>query len=131
MKMKPLIILGLLLTVSITGCQIREGLNTIKVENKNGHFINLEGLDKFVKEVKKNKEVSLNYISYGIEGQKSIDEISYDGKKLNVNRTVDGKNIEKYECKSIEVQENKNNKSFFLNQCSDGLNSILLAKKQK
>ena len=121
--MKRLFI-GLTLTIGfISGCQSNQ---VEEVENKHGAFTNREGLDNFVKKVQNEEKAQINYIQYGVEGQRGVDEISYNGNSLNVSRNVDKEFVQEYQCKTIERQTGESETTYILKQCTDGLGDVEL-----
>lgn len=118
----------LILTMSfISGCQS----NAIQeVENNHGDFTNLKGLEAFSKNVQNGKETEINYIRYGIEGQRGVSHLSYDGSKLNVSNSVDEEFIEEFQCEGIEKQTSPSETIYTLKQCTKGIGDLNLATVQ-
>lgn len=113
--------------IFIAGCQS----NAIQeVENNHGDFTNLEELDEFSKSVQSGKKTEINYIQYGVEGQRGVRHLSYDGNKLNVSHSVDEEFIEEFQCEGIEIQTNNSETVYTLKQCTKDIGDLDLATVQ-
>jgi hypothetical protein len=124
-----LIIFGiLLLLVVITGCQTISPTdnptdNRIEeVENKHGDIKNLERLEAFVNNVKNQSIDKINFIEYGIEGQKGKRTLNYIGNQIKISHSVDGEFIEEYSCKSISVEQAYGEEKYTLVDCKGNFN---------
>lgn len=102
--------------IFFSGC---ENLGAIRVEDKNGEFKNPMGFNSFLKDVQDQTQSKLTFIKYGIEGQRSVEKITYDGDSLKVHHTVDKKFIEEYKCNGIEKQNKQDEFIFVLTDCKD------------
>lgn len=103
-----------------------ENLGAIRVEDKHGEFKNPTGFNSFLKDVQDQTESKLTFIRYGVEGQRSVEKITYDGDSLKVHQTVDKKFIVEYKCKGIEKQNKQDEFIFVLTGCRDSLKNIEL-----
>lgn len=101
-----------------TGCQEIQLNNGERVVNEHGSIKNISALNTFVSNVKDQKKAKINVISYGIEGQKLLENITFNGDYLNVHRSVDKNFIEEYQCEGIFVEENEIEKRYILKQCT-------------
>lgn len=89
-----------------------------EVVNNHNDIKNLEGLDRFVKNVENQSEAKINYIQYGIEGQRGVRTLTFDGEKINVSHSVDGDFIEEYNCQKILIETEKDKKQYILSECT-------------
>ncbi|QUG41955.1 DUF4362 domain-containing protein [Psychrobacillus sp. INOP01] len=125
---------SLLLCIALVGCS-QEPKNEISEPSKlfvnkgqsynieevvNDHYDiqNLEGLDRFVKNVENQKEAIINYIQYGIEGQRGVRTLSFDGEQINVSHSVNGDFIEEYNCKKVLVEIEEEIQKYILSECT-------------
>lgn len=111
----------------ISGCQSNndEDVNVqndnksiIEVVSKHGHIQNLDALNTFVENVTNQIKSEINYVRYGIEGQRGVMTLTFNGENINVLHEVDGNFIEEYECKDIIAETNDDVKKYILIQCS-------------
>jgi hypothetical protein len=109
---------GLLLLLTV-GCQSN---NIEKVINDHGDIQNLESLDRFVENIKNQKKAEINYVQYGIEGQRGVSTLVFDGEQINISHSVDGNFIEEYSCKKIIVETEEGINKYILNECNGNLN---------
>jgi|GEM_PF-1452886 len=109
---------GLLLLLTV-GCQSN---NIEKVINDHGDIENLESLDRFVENIKNQKKAEINYVQYGIEGQRGVSTLVFDGEQINISHSVDGNFIEEYSCKKIIVETEEGINKYILNECNGNLN---------
>ncbi|PJO42869.1 DUF4362 domain-containing protein [Lysinibacillus xylanilyticus] len=109
---------GLLLLLTI-GCQSN---NIEKVINDHGDIQNLESLDRFVENIKNQNKAEINYVQYGIEGQRGVSTLVFDGEQINISHSVDGNFIEEYSCKKIIVETEEGINKYILNKCNGNLN---------
>lgn len=109
---------GLLLFLTV-GCQSN---NIEKVINDHGDIQNLESLDRFVENIKNQKKAEINYVQYGIEGQRGVSTLAFDGEQINISHSVDGNFIEEYSCKKIIVKTEEGINKYILNECNGNLN---------
>ncbi|WP_201715652.1 DUF4362 domain-containing protein [Rossellomorea arthrocnemi] len=89
-----------------------------EVENKHGNIRNLDGLNTFINNMKNEVKSNLDVISYGIEGQKVTETITFNGENVNVYRSVDGEFIEEFQCKDLVKEESLQGKEYVLKQCT-------------
>lgn len=78
----------------ISGCQsnnIDEDVNVqndkkgiVEVVSKHGHIQNLDALNTFVENVKNQIKSEINYVRYGIEGQRGVMTLTFNGENINV-----------------------------------------------
>ena len=92
--------------------------SNIEVVSKHGHIQNLDALNTFVDNVQNQIKSEINYVRYGIEGQRGVMTLTFNGEKINVFHEVDGNFIEEYECRDIIVETNNDVKKFILIQCT-------------
>ena len=123
-------LIGILLFILlISGCRsnnIDEDVNDeqndnksiIEVVSKHGHIQNLDALNTFVENVKNQIKSEINYVRYGIEGQRGVMTLTFNGENINVFHEVDGNFIEEYKCKDVIVETNDDVKKYILIQCS-------------
>ncbi|MFS0781224.1 DUF4362 domain-containing protein [Bacillus sp. 1P06AnD] len=125
------IMIGFLLLV-MAGCQFNK--NEEVVDN-HGDIQNIESLDRFVENVKNQKEDQIDFVQYGIEGQRMVRTLTFDGEKMTASSSVDGDFIQEYSCGNILVETNKKTKKYILSDCSGSFNgnfellSVQLQKK--
>jgi hypothetical protein len=93
----------------VTGCQTNNSPqnNINEVVHKHGSLKNLKGLNAFVENVKKQTKDEINFVQYGIEGQRGVKTLTYNGEQIKVSHSVDGDFVEKYNCKKIIVKNEK------------------------
>ena len=89
-----------------------------EVENKHGDIRNLEGLNIFINNIKNDVKSNLDVISYGIEGQKVTETLTFNGDNLNVYRSVDGDFIEEFQCDDLVREESLQGREYVLKQCT-------------
>lgn len=92
--------------------------NIEEVVNDNNDIQNLEGIDRFVKNVENQNEAIINYIQYGTEGQRGVRTLTFDGEQINVSHIVDGDFIEEYNCKKVIVETEEEIQKYILSQCT-------------
>ena len=109
--------------IMISGCQSNRIPDTIE---QHGDFTNLKGLDHFTERVKNHKKTYINYVFFGIEGQRFVDELSYKGETIHVTRSLDKKTIEEYECKSIKKQSLVLDITYTLKDCTKPIGDRIL-----
>ncbi|MBY6036988.1 DUF4362 domain-containing protein [Fictibacillus nanhaiensis] len=90
------------------------------IGNTSNEFENLHLLDKFVEDVNKKIEADVVVVQYGIEGQRGVRTLTFDGDKVKSSHKVDGDFIEEYKCNKIETRIEEEQKSYTLKQCSIG-----------
>lgn len=101
----------------IAGCQSNKNNNIEEVVNKHNDIQNLEGLNRFVDNVNKQNKAKINYVEYGIEGQRGVKTLTFNGEKINVSHSVDGEFIEESNCKNIIVEKDVI-KKYILSKCT-------------
>ena len=106
--------LFIVLCFALVGCspKIEEVVKTHK------DIQNLEGLDRFVMNVENQNEAIINYIQYGIEGQRGVSTLKFDGKQINVSFSVDGNFIQEYNCKRVIVETEEEIQKYILSECT-------------
>lgn len=112
----------------ISGCRpntIEEEVNeqndkksSVEVVSKHGHIQNLDALNTFVENVTNQIKSEINYVRYGIEGQRGVMTLTFNGESINVLHKVDGNFIEEYKCKDVIAETNDDVKKYILIQCS-------------
>ncbi|MEI5908979.1 DUF4362 domain-containing protein [Bacillus spongiae] len=105
----------------ITGCQT----NNEEVVNTHGEIENLKRLNSFIQSVENQSNDVIDYVRYGIEGQRGLMTLTFDGEQVNVSYSVDGNFIEKFSCKKIEIEKGNEMKKYILVQCSGNFNGDL------
>jgi hypothetical protein len=114
-------IVAIPLLLVISGCKFS---NIEEVVNNHNDIQNIERMNKFVENVKNQKADEINYVQYGIEGQKGVKTLSYNGEKMNVSFNVDGEFIEDFSCKDITIETNLKDKKYILRQCTGTLDEV-------
>jgi len=109
-----------LILFTITGCRSNENIE--EMENNHNDIQNLDGLNNFVENVKKQNQAKINYVQYGIEGQRGVKTLTFDGEKINVSHSVDGDFIEEYNCNDIVIETEKDVNKYILSQCTGDFN---------
>jgi hypothetical protein len=118
-KMWRVFIVAIPLLVTISGCKFN---NLEEVVNEHNEIQNLEGLNRFVENVKKQKADEINYVQYGIEGQRGVRTLTVNGEEINVSFSVDREFIEEFNCKDIAVETDERDKKYLLSQCTGTMN---------
>ncbi len=85
---------------------------------------NLPQFESFYHEVQNKKPSEIKVISFGIEGQKGIQHVRFNGREFNVKSTVDGHFIEEHSCQSIEYNKDKDFGYYTLTGCAKGNEKI-------
>ncbi|MGF3104426.1 DUF4362 domain-containing protein [Rossellomorea sp. DUT-2] len=93
-------------------------LNVEEVINEHGNISNLEDLDTFVDRLKGQQKAKNNVIHYGIEGQRVVEELTYNGDDVHVYRSVDEEFIEEYRCENVVINEDGRKKQYVLKRCT-------------
>ncbi|WHY84051.1 DUF4362 domain-containing protein [Neobacillus novalis] len=109
-----------LLVFVITGCQSNNNIE--EVINNHNDIQNLEGLKKFVENVNNQNQAEINYVQYGIEGQRGVRTLTFNGEKINVSHSVDGDFIEEFNCNDFIVKTEEDVKKYILSQCTGDFN---------
>ncbi|MGG0656274.1 DUF4362 domain-containing protein [Rummeliibacillus pycnus] len=121
--MKKIFIILSVISFALVGCSQEPKIPKVEeVVNNHGDVQNLEGLDRFVKNVENQKETKLNFIQYGTEGQRGVRTLTFDGEQVIVFHSVDGNIIEEYNCKKIIVEAEEEMKSYILSECKGSFN---------
>lgn len=107
---------SLLLCFALVGCSQVPKIE--EVVNDHNDIQNLEGLDRFVMNVENQNEATINYIQYGIEGQRGVRTLTFDGEQINVSHSVDGDFIEEYNCKKVIVETEEEIQNYILSECT-------------
>ncbi|WP_433747601.1 DUF4362 domain-containing protein [Falsibacillus pallidus] len=131
MKSSLLVIPALLLLMS--GCHLENdpakvagdqsnvsprSANPPEVVNTHGNIENLKRLDLFVENARNNINDQIDYVQYGIEGQKGIRSLTYGDGQLKVEHHVDGEFVESYSCKNIQMEEAEKEMKYTLTGCT-------------
>jgi hypothetical protein len=103
-----------LLIFVVTGCQ---SSNIEEVVNEHNDIQNIQALNTFIEHVENKNEGEINYVQYGIEGQRGVRTLTFSGEQINVSHTVDGEFIEEYICQDIKVETEGEVNSYILKQC--------------
>jgi hypothetical protein len=109
-----------LLVFVITGCQSNNNIE--EVINNHNDIQNLEGLKKFVENVNNQNQAEINYVQYGIEGQRGVRTLTFNGEKINVSHSVDGDFIEEFNCNDFIVKTEEDVNKYILSQCTGDFN---------
>jgi hypothetical protein len=109
-----------LLVFVITGCQSNNNME--EVINNHNDIQNLEGLKKFVENVNNQNHAEINYVQYGIEGQRGVRTLTFNGEKINVSHSVDGDLIEEFNCNDFIVKTEEDVNKYILSQCTGDFN---------
>jgi Domain of unknown function (DUF4362) len=104
--------------------------NVEEVINEHGNISNLEALDTFVDRLKDQQKAKINVIHYGIEGQRVVEELTYNGDDVHVYRSVDEEFIEEYRCENVVINEDERKKQYVLKRCTGNFtgDTVLLSK---
>lgn len=104
--------------------------NIEEVINEHGNISNIETLDTFVDKLKDQQKAKINVIHYGIEGQRVVEELTYNGEDVHVYRSVDEEFIEEYRCENVVMNEDGPKKQYVLKQCTGDFtgDTVLLSK---
>lgn len=113
--MKWHLILGISAFSALSGCQFEK---VEEVVHEHGDIENLEAFDTFVESVENNSEDEINFIVYGVEGQRGIYELISDGEQINVSFSVDGEFVNEYSCEDLKIETEEEIKRYMLKQCS-------------
>ena len=92
--------------------------NIEEVVNDHNDNQNLEGLDRFVKNVENQNKAIINHIQYGTEGQRGVRTLTFNGEQINVSHIVDGGFIEEYNCKYVIVETEEEIQKYILSECT-------------
>jgi hypothetical protein len=111
-KISVIIMLTLLL---MTGCQSN---NKNEVVNEHSDIQNIERLNRFIEKVNKKKSDEINYIQYGIEGQRGETTLTFNGERINVSFSVDGDLIDEFNCKDIIIETSEKGQKYVLSECT-------------
>lgn len=111
--MRSVIIVVILLLMA--GCQSN---NKDEVVNEQNEIQNLERLNRFIENVNNQKSDEINYVQYGIEGQRGEKTLTFNGEKINVSFSVDGNFIEEFNCKDIMIETNEQEQKYVLSECA-------------
>jgi hypothetical protein len=111
--MRSVIIMVILLLMA--GCQSN---NKDEVVNEHSEIQNIERLNIFIENVNKKKSDEINYIQYGIEGQRGEKTLTFNGGQINVTFSVDGDFIEEFNCKDIMLEKNEKEQIYVLSECT-------------
>ncbi|MHC0036577.1 DUF4362 domain-containing protein [Pseudoneobacillus sp. C159] len=126
--MRPVFISVILLLI-MAGCQSQSNIK--EVVNKHNDIQNIEALNSFVENVKNHKSDKINYVQYGIEGQKGVKTLTFNGKEINVSFRVDGKFIEEFDCKNIRLVTDEKETKYMLSGCKGELGELELVKTNR
>jgi hypothetical protein len=85
-KMRRVFVGIILLLLVITGCESSNNIE--EVINNHNDIQNLEGLNKFIENVNNQNQTEINYVQYGIEGQRGVRTLKFDGEKINVSHSA-------------------------------------------
>lgn len=107
-------VLAMLFASILYGCQ---RLATVEVINNHGEIQNIEGLKTFAKNVKEGESQVIDYVSYGIEGQRDVHTMDYTGKQIEVTHSVDGELIEEYVCGNFTITKGNDGENYSLEGC--------------
>ncbi|ATP40677.1 hypothetical protein CSE16_11810 [Solibacillus sp. R5-41] len=107
----------LLLCFALVGCS-QEPKKVEEVINNHNDIQNLGGLDRFVKNVENQNEAKVKYIQYGIEGQRGVMTLTFDGVQVNVSHSVDGDFVSEYNCKKVIVETEEETQKYILSECT-------------
>lgn len=104
--------------------------NVEEVINEHGNISNLEALDTYIDKLKDKQKAKINVIHYGIEGQRVVEELTYNGDDVHVYRSVDEEFIEEYRCENVVINEDGRKKQYVLKQCTGDFtgDTVLLSK---
>ncbi|MHA7136512.1 DUF4362 domain-containing protein [Rossellomorea arthrocnemi] len=105
-------------------------LNVEEVINEHGNINNLEALDTFVDRLKGQQKAKIHVIHYGIEGQRVVEELTFNGDDVHVYRSVDEDFIEEFRCENVVTNEDGRKKQYVLKRCTGNFtgDTVLLSK---
>lgn len=115
------IIILILSTLFINGCDEKVTVSKQQkneVVNTHGDISNIEALNTFIEQFNNHRNAIVKYVRFGIEGQRGVVTLSFEGKELEISHTVDGKFIEAFKCNSIKIEETNTKKKYVLSQCT-------------
>ncbi|RIW28616.1 DUF4362 domain-containing protein [Bacillus salacetis] len=78
---------------------------------------NLEDFESFLEDMGKSKASSINVISFGIEGQEYMNQLTYNGREIASASKVDGETNESYTCQSVMRKDEDHQTKFKLKAC--------------
>ncbi|NMH68340.1 DUF4362 domain-containing protein [Bacillus sp. RO3] len=93
-----------------------------EVINKHGNISKLGNLNAFVKNVKNNEKAQIDVISYGIEGQRVVDTLTFKLGNIHFVRRAEGKFIQDFICENIDIEEKDQETQYVLKNCSGSFN---------
>ncbi|WRP07223.1 DUF4362 domain-containing protein [Rossellomorea aquimaris] len=104
--------------------------NVEEVTNEHGNISNLEALDTFIDKLQDKQKAKINVIQYGIEGQRVVEELTFNGDDVHVYRSVDEDFIEEFRCENVVTNEDGRKKQYVLKQCTGNFtgDTVLLSK---
>ncbi|MGM0840367.1 MAG: DUF4362 domain-containing protein [Bacillota bacterium] len=104
--------------------------NVDEVINEHGNISNIEALDTYIDKLKDKQKAKINVIHYGIEGQRVVEELTYNGDDVHVYRSVDEEFIEEYRCENVVTMEDGRKKQYVLKRCTGNFtgDNVLLSK---
>ncbi|MFI8577654.1 DUF4362 domain-containing protein [Rossellomorea aquimaris] len=104
--------------------------NVEEVINEHGNISNIEALDNFVDKLKDKQKAKINVIQYGIEGQRVVEELTFNGDDVHVYRSVDEDFIEEFRCENVVTNEDGRKKQYVLKRCTGNFtgDTVLLSK---
>ncbi|MDN4609008.1 DUF4362 domain-containing protein [Sporosarcina highlanderae] len=131
--MRRILFLVAVLCFALLGCTQGSSNQLEEVVNNHNDIENLEGLDRFVENVENQNGAKINYIQYGVEGQRGVKTLTFDGKSINVSQSVAGEFIEEYNCQGLTIEIEKDIKQYILRDCSGSFNGdfVLLSIPNK
>ncbi|KAA0542756.1 hypothetical protein FZW96_21175 [Bacillus sp. BGMRC 2118] len=91
------------LFIFLTGCQ--SNLGYVAKGNALENPVNIEAMNEFVKKVNENDRAKITVLRDGIEGQRGEEVLTFNGKEINVHRTIDEEFIEEFNCTDIQLDE--------------------------
>ena len=103
-----------LFTFILGGCQSND---IEEVVNKHNDIKNLDVLNTFVENVNDQRDAVINYVEYGEEGQRGVKTITSKDGIVKVSHRVDGKFIEEFTCKKLNIEMKNEVNSYLLKQC--------------
>lgn len=105
-------------------------MNVEEVINEHGNISNLKALDTFIDKLKDKQKAKINVIQYGIEGQRVLEELTFNGDDVRVYRSVDEEFIEEFRCGNLVMTEDGREKQYVLKQCTGNFTgeTVLLSK---
>lgn len=110
------------LLIFLVGCQSQDVTEVVNEHNK---FTNLEDFEQFFEDVTSKQSSSINYVRYGVEGQRGVMKLVYDGQVIKVTDRVDNEFVQEFSCLEIKREVNEISEKYMLLECLNNRNETL------